>query len=754
MNKPSESPGAKAAFLGALRRHMGALPGLVIVLLVVIAHTFQPGVVSELRNLLFDFYQRLEPRPFATVPVRIVDIDDESLTRLGQWPWPRTDLARLATTLGQAGAAAVAFDIIFSEPDRTSPARIAEVLRKDPNASGDYSMIARLPDHDLTFGRSLSAVPAVTGFILVHSPNSVRPETKAGFAISGTAPFDSLPAYRGAIATLPAIERGAAGNGFFSIAPAADGVVRAAPLLAHLGNRLYPSLALEALRVAQGASTVIVKTTSGSGEIAGGEPGIVDIKVGNFVVPTTKSGELWMYYRLPRADDVVSAWKILSGALNAAQLKNLFDGEIVFVGTSAEGLRDIVATPQASELGAAIHAQAIEQMIAGRFLVRPDWSFGAERLLLVIFGFGLSFSLPALGALRGGLLSAVVLSASAATSWLSFLKGGLLLDPTYPAMEIVAVYIACVGFAYYREEVARAYIQRAFDRYLSPELVERIASDPSQLKLGGEERHMTVLFLDIRGFSHISEKLSPQATIRFLVDFLTPMSEVLLGEKATIDKFIGDAIMAFWNAPLDDPDHARHAASAALKLCAEIERLNVVNPADPAKTWPGEVHIGVGLDSGPCCVGNIGSAQRLSYSLIGDTVNLASRIEGLTKIYGIPIAMGEGAAKELDGFAFFEIDKVRVVGRDMPERIYALIGSPDVARKLDFQDCARLQGEFLRCYRGRDWDASAALLESLRPVASSFGLSRLIELFTKRIAAFREAPPPENWDGVFEAAHK
>ncbi len=498
-----------------------------------------------------------------------------------------------------------------------------------------------------------------------------------------------------------------------------------------------------------------MKTTTGSGELGGTEPGIVGVKVGNFVVPTTSAGELSMYYRLPRTDDTIPAWKILTGALSDSQLKALFGGQIVFIGTSAEGLRDLVSTPVADrELGVAVHAQAAEQMILGRFLIRPDWSMGLERALLLIFGIGLSFALPVLGALRGGIIAVLALAGTAAGTWFAFHSRGQLVDPTFPVFEVGGVYVACTLFAFYREERARAYIHHAFDRYLSPELVRRIASDPGQLELGGEERDMTVMFCDIRGFSRISERLTPRQLIAFLIEFLTPTSDILLAHKATIDKFIGDAILAFWNAPLNDSDHVRNAARAVLELAAKINALNATMPAQPDKTWPGDVHIGIGLNSGPCYVGNVGSQQRLSYSLVGDTVNLASRIEGLTKLYHVTIAMGETTAKRLEDFAAIEIDLVRVVGRDTPERVFVLVGGPDIASQSDFRQLKAGQTEFLAAYRAKDWDGASSILGAGSTLAKRFGLDGLHELYADRIAIFRQTPPPENWDGVFEAKTK
>lgn len=730
-------------------------PGALALLLVLALQLADFTPLTRIGQLVFDAWQRGEPRAYETAPVRVVDIDEESIRRLGQWPWPRSQIALLEQRLGAAGASAIALDIVFAEPDRTSPPRIAEALERSGGDSRVIATLAALPDSDAALAQAMQGLPVVNGFFLTSDPRRAQAVPKAGFAISGSPPDAALPAYRNAILPLPALEAAAQGNGFLTLRGDADGIIRKVPLLARQGDQTLLSLSLEALRVAQGAGSIVVKTSDGSGNIGGGKAEVTAIKVGQFEVPTTGAGELWMHYTAPRPDRVVPAWKILSGALPPAEMARLFDGHIVFIGTGAIGLRDLVATPvQERELGVIVHAQAAEQMILGRFLTRPDWSPGLERALVLALGALLLALLPRLGATRGAALGLGLAGAVLGGSWWAFHQNRFLVDPVFPVLAVLVVYLTETVLTYWREEKARSYIHQAFDRYLSPELVRRIAADPRQLELGGEERQMTVLFCDIRSFSRISESLPPQDIIRFLIGFLTPMCDILLDRRATIDKFIGDAILAFWNAPLDDPDQYENAARAALAMVQRLETLNAQMPGRADQPWPGDVRIGVGLNAGPCCVGNMGSAQRLSYSLIGDTVNLASRIEGLTKTYGVAIAIGETLHRELPGFACLPLDRVRVVGRDTPEQVFALLGDEAMAADAAFTRFAAGHGAMLAAYRTQQWETAARWLDEAGAEANNRGLGTLYALYRNRLAALTIAPPGEDWDGIFIANEK
>ena len=723
--------------------------------LVALLQLLGPPGLDRVGALLFDSYQRAAPRTYEDAPVKVVDIDDESIRRLGQWPWPRSEIAQLTDRLGQAGASVVAFDVVFSEPDRTSPARIAEQLARGGTDSATLAALRRLPDHDSELAQSFAGTPVVLGYFLVKDHAGAQVATKAGFAIGGSPPNDSVPAFWRGIESLAQLSANAAGSGSVSLPADNDGILRSVPLLARQGDQLLPSLSLEALRVAQGAGSIVVRTSDASGEMRGSPGQVVAIKVGQFEIPTTAAGGLWLHYTRPVPARTIPAWQILDGTLSPEALANAVSGRIVFVGAGAIGLRDLISTPLSDhELGVVAHAEAAEQVILGHFLQRPDWAPGLELALVLALGAGLALLLPRLGAARGAVLVLAAVGLVIGGSWWAFSRYHYLLDPTYPVLALVLVYSAQTVLVFYREERRRAYIHSAFDRFLSPELVRQIAANPDRLELGGEEREMTVLFCDVRNFSGISEHLAPKQLIGFLIALLTPLCDVLLARKATIDKFIGDAIVAFWNAPLDDPDQHRNAARAALEMVRKLDALNLGEGRDAAAAWPGPVRIGIGLNCGLCCVGNMGSAQRLSYSLIGDTVNLTSRIEGLTKYYGVSIAIGAALHARLAGFAMLELDQVRVVGRDTPERIYVLLGDEAIASSPDFASLREHHDAMLGAYRSRDWDLARRGTGSLSESAERFGLGKFYALYVARIEALIAEAPAADWDGVYEARSK
>ncbi|WP_066559912.1 CHASE2 domain-containing protein [Croceicoccus bisphenolivorans] len=744
-----------AAHYARLKRFGPALAGVATLAFIVLLQFADPAPLQRVRMQVFDFYQIASPRLAAEDRVTIVDIDEDSIARLGQWPWPRTDLAELTRRLGNAGAVVIAYDIVFSEPDRTSISQVATRYERLGYGNTLADLAAKVPDNDALLAESFAKAPVVTGFFLDRNKRGRNFEPKTGFTLHGSLPTAKVNSYEGALLPLPGLEAAATGNGFVSLEGDADGLVRRVPLVAIHRDKLIPALSLEAVRIARSAGSPSLMTSDGSGETASAPGSAVAVRIGGVEVPVTDRGEMWVHFPPPESQRMLPAWPIITGAMSDDDLAKAVRGKIVFVGGSAAGLQDLVSTPtQKLIAGVTVHAAAAEQMLGGDFLERPDWAFGLELVLTLLLGGSLALVLPRLGAAWGALSALLGIAAVAAGSWAAFTQASYLLDPTYPILSLVMVYIVQTVAVFYREERQRRYIHSAFDRYLSPEMVRRIAADPDKLELGGEEREMTVLMCDIRGFSRISEGYSPKALISFLIDFLTPLSDILLARKATIDKYIGDAVLAFWNAPLDDPDQHENAARAALEMIANTAELNRTMPAVEGAAWPGNVRIGIGLNSGVCCVGNMGSRQRLSYTLIGDTVNLASRLEGLTKQYGVPIIAGYALAEHLTEFALLEIDYVRVVGRDAPERIFALLGDELVRGQPDFERLARVHGSIIAAYREQRWDDGLAAINRSAADYAAFEIGGLRNLYLDRITALRTDPPADDWDGIFVATLK
>jgi adenylate cyclase len=605
--------------------------GLAAIAAVMAIVLYDEPLADRMRDLVFDGYQRLAPRQEAGAPITVVDIDEASVDKLGQWPWPRTTIAQIVDRLTAMGAATVAFDIVFSEPDRTSPSRTLSALQA---LGAKIDLPPGLPlDNDAVLVAAFARTAVVAGMAISNETSGALPPPKAGFSYGGDDPKTYLPRYRGAVSDLPSLVAAAQGLGFFSFPPSADGVVRSLPLVEYAQGNLFPALSVEALRLAQGASAYAVRSTGASGEANTGESAMTAFKVGAFSAPTGPHGELTIYYSGMPNMPTISAADVLDPAKTAA-VSPIIAGSIVLVGTSAVGLRDLVQTPIGGSVpGVRVHAEVIDQLMGQSFLSRPDWARGAEILAALLFGI-LVITLEALtGAGLSSFGTMLLLAIATGASWTAFRYQHLLLDPILPSAAALLVFVFATPVALLWTDREKRFIRSAFSRYLSPELVGRLADNPQALQLGGELRELTVLFSDIRGFTSLSEHLGPGELTALLNNFLTPATDVLLASEATIDKYIGDAIMAFWNAPLQIDDHRRKACLGALRMVEGLSELN--------RQTGLTLRVGIGLNTGECCVGNLGSAQRFSYSAIGDAVNVSSRVEGMTKQYKVAILVTE-----------------------------------------------------------------------------------------------------------------
>ncbi|MCW5730929.1 MAG: adenylate/guanylate cyclase domain-containing protein [Alphaproteobacteria bacterium] len=741
-----------------LRRLLPTLiPSLVLFLALVLRYFDPGGLLLDFRTTVFDYYQRFAPREYVEAPVRIVDIDDESLLRLGmQWPWPRIHVAEMVSTLANSGAAAIVFDIVFAEPDRTSPGNIGPVWALTSDISDLRAQLERLPDHDQLLAEAIGAAGSVvTGFILTSEVTGKKPVVRGTFALAGDDPKPFLRGYyRGAVTSLDILEEAATGNGTFNFSPGSDLVTRTVPLVLALGDQLYPSITAEALRVAQGARTYIIKSSGASGETGFGEStGVNHIKIGDFIVPTNAHGEITVHYTRHRPERYLPAWKLFSSDFDPDEVA----GQIILIGTSASGLRDIRPSPINPVMpGVEAHAQAIEQIILGHFLKRPDWTEGVEWLFVLSLGIGLILLLGTLGALWSAIIGFTALLGAFGASWYSYRELLLLFDPVTPSITALLIYLSGSLIGYLRTEAEKKQVRGAFAQYLSPALVEQLAADPSRLKLGGETRNMTFLFCDVRGFTTVSEqfKSNPQGLTQLINRFLTPMTDAILERRGTIDKYMGDCIMAFWNAPLANPRHADDACESALAMLERLKLLNAALEAEArAENRPFHpLNIGIGLNTGDCVVGNMGSQQRFDYSVLGDAVNLASRLEGQSKTYGVDVVIGESTRQAAKNWACIELDLIAVKGKKEAVRIFALLGDASVAQSAEFREIAARQDAMLAAYRRQDWAEAERLARD--GVARAGHLGELYELYLERIAYFRDNPPGADWDGVFVATSK
>ncbi|NKB56424.1 MAG: CHASE2 domain-containing protein [Alphaproteobacteria bacterium] len=633
-----------------------------------------PAPLQALRGDTFDLYQRLLPRPYLPSPVRVIDIDDESLRRIGQWPWPRTVVAQMIEKLRNAGASAIALDIIFAEPDRTSPSRILPLWPRSEETDILRAAAAagRLPDHDEVLAKTIAGGRVVTGFALKYEPGGA-PVVKAGVATIGPDPLASVPRFGGALTSLDSIQEAAAGNAALTMIPDADGVLRRIQLLMGKDDTVYPTLGAEALRVAVGAETIVARADS-PGRLAG-------LVIGEHSIPTNSEGQIRLYDTGPVPGRVWPAWKIFEsgaegkrGSTDSSLLQN-FDKAIVFVGSSAIGIEDVQHSPLSTvTLGVAIHAQAVEQILSRSFIFRPDWTAALEVMFTVLIGIILTLLLPRLTALSGFALVMVLVLATLGTCWIAFVELGYLLAPGYSVATIAAVYLSCTLLGYLSSEKQRREVRAAFGQYLAPVMIDQLAANPNLLSLGGDMREVTVLFCDIRGFTAMSERLGAEDLTRLVNRFLTAMSGAILESGGTIDKYIGDCVMAFWNAPLDDPAHAQHACEAALLMRARLGELNkeLRVEAQGKETSVGALEMGIGINTGPCCVGNMGSEQRFNYSVLGDSVNLAARFEEESKSFDVDIIVGESTRQWVPELNALALGQVTVRGRKQPVEVYTL----------------------------------------------------------------------------------
>ena len=713
------------------------------------------GIKERVSHLVFEAYMEMKPRAGGD-RIAFVDIDDVSLSKVGQWPWPRAELAEMISTIKAAGAEVIVFDGVLAEPDRTSPDYLAGLLAEDHPAR---AALAGMENNDRVLAQAIKETGNfVAGFS--HGSNPKAPILKGRILAKKDVQRFFLTQHRSggmyfshSAQFLPELQKAAAGNGSFMASLDDDAVIRRTGLLFHNGKHLYPSLILEALRVLERESKGYVKLVWNEDFQARPLQSPFWATLGDYRIPVSHDGKMWVYFRHFTAESQVPAYRFLAAHNKAEGLPDL-RGKIVFIASEAEGLKDLRATPIGNVAGVKVHMNAMEQILQGEYLTRPpkalDYEFFAAMggAFLII---GLSFFVGVVWLL--GFTGAFVVGAFG-VSWVMFAGHGILLDPVTPVLTVIVIFVAAAVMSFLKAEVERRQVRDAFGLYISPDFMEELTSDPDKLKLGGEIRDLTIMFTDIRKFTSICEGLGPEEIIQLMNDFLTPMSDLVMQNRGTIDKYMGDAMMAFWNAPLADADHAKNACRAALGMQAALAPINerVKARAERDGKEPVLLQAGIGINTGPSAVGNMGSKQRFAYSTLGDPVNLASRLEGQTKIYGVGILIGHDTREAIGEFAVLEMDLLQVIGKQDAVRIYALLGDDNFARDEAFISQSMQHDAMIALYRSGDFKGALKAAEDLMAL-DRFDLGTVYQLYQERCEIYIKDPPAD-WNGVTIATSK
>jgi adenylate cyclase len=562
-------------------------------------------------------------------------------------------------------------------------------------------------------------------------PTGASGSVKSGFVTAGEDAATFLTPWPGLLTPLPELARNAAGVGFANWRPDADRVVRKVPLILNVNGALQPSLAMEALRVAQGAATYIVKSSNASGETAFGQVhGVEAIRNGDLTIPTDANGDVRVYFAPSDPRRSIPAWQALAPGADLSSVR----GSIVFVGATAPLLSDNLASPLSPALpGVEVQAQIVEQLLSGATLVRPGWAPSAELLAGTALALMLAAFLPFIAVYWTALLGFVATAVLCYVSWRAFSHDGILLNPLVPSLIGAFVFLTGGGQLYSQRRQQDLEIRDAFGRFVSPAVAKRLAEHPENLQLGGEQRNLTLMFCAVHSFTTLSERFTAIEMTTFLSEYLSPMTNAILEELGTLDKYMGDAIIAFWNAPIDDPKHAAHAVGAALQMRTILAKLNKEwkERAERSNRPFKDLKFGIGLNTGECIVGNMGSSIRFDYSAIGGEVNIALEHQHNAERFGVDIVADEATRQETLGFAWLEIDRIVIGNHPQQVAIYTLAGDSFFAAGEEFKRLSELHEGMLKAYRERNLEAAkqmatAAALHAPREI------TRLYAYYQKR----------------------
>ncbi len=766
-------------------RQRKALHALALFLLLIAAVSLSDSknaIRMDLQHSVFDEFNRRHPRQLKDEANRVViiDIDEKSLELIGQWHWPRNIMADMTYSLKEKGAKVIAFDGVLAEEDRVSPHVLYRNLTPDQVSGLPETMRqgGLLLNYDEMFAKAIrDSKIFVTGFVygrLDRDQNKpldkkrilARSDVKETF-------LQEAPYFEAAAVNLPIYSRAAAGNGSFMVEPDSGGIIRRIGMIYTDHQTIYPSLGLEVVRVAELGRKGTVRLAAAPEESSRLIDTNYRIVVGEKVIPVESDGVLNAYYRhYCNEDDVakksrgcvvadyIPAYKLLLPGYEQ-ETRTVIEGKIALIGASAEGLKDLRSTAlQPFRPGVEVHANIIEQVLDGQYLLRPSITKGVEAIYILIAGLFFILIAPFVGVLVSVALCLVIISFAVFGAYYAYIEYGLLIDPVYSSMAVLGIFIASTVLSYARAEARRKQIRNAFGMYVAGDVMQDLEKNPEKLKLGGENRKLSIMFTDIRNFTGISEGLAPEALIQLMNDFLTKMSDIVMKQEGTVDKYIGDAMMCFWNAPRDVENHERKACRAALQMQSALEPINerLRQKANQERKEIILLKAGIGINAGTCAVGNMGSRQRFAYSALGDAVNIASRLEGRSKYYGVDIIIGQSIYEKVTDFAVIELDRVRMVGKDKPIVVYGLFGDEKVAGQEYFKNWLKAHNKMLSLYRSRNFIEAAQQIQTCGALVGP-NYSQLYSLYEERVNDIlkmlkRNQTLPEGWDGTIDAMEK
>lgn len=705
--------------------------------------------LDTLENLAYDARLKLMLRDSVEKQVVIIDIDENSLAEIGRWPWNRDILAHINHNLfDHYQIKTIGFDTVFAEADEDEGAKLLQrmadgPLKHDAAFQQEYSKALNALQRDTKFAKSLENRKTILGFVM--DTNTHKGVLPAPAALPDRSFIDRIPFIKaeGYTANLDILQTKAFSGGFFDNPLVDDdGVYRRVPLLQEYKGMLHESLALALTRTALGSpglELIVESRHEHENELF-----LEWIKVGDVVIPVDERAAILIPYLGPQKSfSYISAIDVLNKSTPIEDL----NGKIALFGASAPGLLDLRTTPlEAAFPGVEIHANIIQGILDQSVMHQPVYTTGFEFLLVLILGLMLSILLPALSPLWGSITSAAML--------LLLISGNLSIWSTYqlvlpiasPALLVITLFILHMTYGFFVESRGKRQLAHLFGQYVPPELVDEMSTKMQEIKLDGEIRKMSVLFSDVRNFTTIAEGMEPKELTQLINGFLTPITEVIQQQRGTIDKYMGDAVMAFWGAPLADSQHALHTLTAAMDM---IQRINQLKAEFESRGWP-EIKIGVGINTGEMNVGNKGSEFRVDYTVLGDAVNLASRLEALTRVYGVDIIVGENTRHAVAEFEFRELDRVKVKGKDNPVAIYEPLGLRETV-----DESVRVElRQFhigLEHYRARRWDDAEQVIFDLSQANPH---TKLYQIYLDRIIQFRQQPPPLDWDGSYTHTSK